>query len=54
MMQSLELGGIWQDRGALFTVPAEVFDAVGAIGNGFGKKKPSRREVTVCLWPGTP
>ena len=38
MMQSLELGGTGKTVALSFTVPAEVFDAVGAIGNGFGKK----------------
>jgi hypothetical protein len=38
MMQSLELGGTGKTVAISFTVPAEVFDAVGAIGNGFGKK----------------
>jgi hypothetical protein len=38
MMQSLELGGTGKTVALSFTVPAEVFDVVGAIGNGFGKK----------------
>ena len=37
-MQSLELGGTGKTVALSFTVPAEVFDAVGAIGNGFGKR----------------
>jgi len=38
MMQSLELGGTGKTVALSFTVPAEVFDAVGALGGGFGKK----------------
>jgi hypothetical protein len=40
MMQSLELGGTGKTVAISFAVPLEVFDAVGALGNGFGKKNP--------------
>lgn len=43
MMQSLELGGTGKSVALSFTVPAEVFDAVGgALSNGLPKKNPLR------------
>ncbi len=39
MMQSLELGGTGKTVALSFTVPAEVFDAVAAMG-GARQKKP--------------
>ena len=38
MMQSLELGGTGKTVSLSFSVPAEVFDAVGAFSNGLQKK----------------
>jgi hypothetical protein len=40
MMQSLELGGTGKTVALSFTVPAEVFDAVGgALNKGFPKNQ---------------
>ena len=43
MMQSLELGGTGKTVALSFAVPAEVFDVIGAIGNGMPKKLPRQK-----------